>query len=130
MVQISQAPTQNAGKTGRPFSKNPHEPDESGKKLIEWYSISKEVFFDPNAFYITGIGHCYPGKRATGGDANLPWRCAQKWLKEELSYLNPKIFIIVGRHSAEFFFPRKDFSQLVFQDQELYDRPALVLPHP
>lgn len=87
VVQISQAPSRNADNSSRPFSKSMHESDASGKKLIEWYGIPRETFYDPKVFYITGIGHCYPGKDR-GGDAKPPMACAERWLARELSYLD------------------------------------------
>ena len=129
IVQISQAPSQNASRSGRPFSKNLHESDESGKKLIEWYSIPRETFYDPKVFYITGMAHCYPGKDRSG-DAEPPQICARKWLRKELSYLNPRLYVIVGRHSASFFFPGRSFTELVFRNLGINHKQAFVLPHP
>jgi len=56
--------------------------------------------------------------------------CYEKWLKRELSYLGPKLYIVVGRHAAGYLFPRRDFTQLVFQYLELNRKRAFVLPHP
>jgi uracil-DNA glycosylase family 4 len=129
VVQISQAPSQSASESGRPFSKSLYESDASGKKLIEWYAIPRETFYNPEIFYITGMGHCYPGKDQ-GGDARPPLVCADRWLKKELSYLNPNLYIIVGRHAASYLYSEKNFTELVFQSLELNHKPTFVLPHP
>jgi len=71
IVHISQAPSQSIYKCGRPFSKNLSEPNASGMKLIEWYGLHQEVFYDQKVFYITGMSHCYPGKKH-GGDTDPP----------------------------------------------------------
>jgi len=129
VVQISQAPSKSANECGIPFSRNRFQSDASGRKLIEWYGIPREVFYNPNVFYITGMGHCYPG-REKGGDAQPPQVCAEKWLKQELLFLNPKLHIIIGWRSAHFFFPDWKFTELVFQNLMLKNKPTFVLPHP
>jgi len=129
IVQISQAPSFNAGKCGRAFSQDENIPDASGKKLLEWYTLSKKEFYNPDNFYITAAAHCFPGK-SRSGDAKPPMACAEKWLWEELSFLNPKIFIVVGRLAAGFLFPDRDFKELIYADNVLLNKPAFVLPHP
>lgn len=129
IVQISQAPSKSASKCGRPFSKDKNIPDGSGKRLIKWYQIPSEIFYDPKIFYITGLGHCYPG-RATGGDKAPPYECARRWLNSELSYLDPDMFIVIGKRSASFLFPEKEYYELIFNDQKLFNKLAVVLPHP
>lgn len=123
IVQISQAPSKTANEIGKPFTTG------SGIKLREWYQISDDIFYNKNNFYITGISHCYPGK-SKGVDRKPPIECAKKWLEEELSLLNNEIYIIVGREAAKFLFPKKDFKELIFNDQLLNNKIALVLPHP
>ena len=78
IMQVSQAPSVHVHNTGRSFN------DISGRRLRgEWYKISDETFYDPNVFYITSVGHCYPGKSKNKGDNPPPKICAQKWLKRE-----------------------------------------------
>lgn len=129
IVQISQAPSKSASECGIPFSRNRSQSDASGRKLIEWYGIPREVFYNPKFFYITGMGYCYPGK-TSGGDAPPPRVCAERWLEHELSFLNPMLYIIIGRRSARFFFPGRKLTKLVFQNLVLNNKPAFVLPHP
>lgn len=129
IVQISQAPSFHASSYGKPFSTSDNEPDASGKQLLKWYDVPREVFYNPDYFYITAIAHCFPGKNK-GGDAAPPIKCAELWLWKELSYLNPKLFLIVGRHASNFIYPGKDFTKLVFTNQNLLNKPAFVLPHP
>jgi uracil-DNA glycosylase family 4 len=125
IMQISQSPSQNVHKTGKSFD------DASGRKLrSEWYMIPDKDFYNDNNFYISGIGHCYPGKDKNGGDRAPPKRCADKWLKLEIELVNNKMFVLVGRHSAEYFFPKKSFKELVFTDQKINGKPTIVLPHP
>jgi len=125
ILQISQAPSQNASNTNKCFN------DASGKKLKgEWYQIPDEVFYNDNNFYISAIGHCYPGKNSNGGDKKPPKYCADKWLRQEIKFVNSKIIILIGRCSANYFFPNDTFSDLIFKNQKIDDKLTIVLPHP
>ncbi|TDA37148.1 MAG: uracil-DNA glycosylase [Candidatus Methanomethylicota archaeon] len=129
IVVIGQAPSMSAGLCGRPFSKDLETPDASGRRLIEWLGVQERTFFDPDIFYITGVAHCYPGK-GKGGDLPPPRVCAEMWLGEELSYLSPRLFVILGRYAASWAFPKRKFEDLVFEELEFRGRTAIVLPHP
>ena len=125
IMQVSQAPSIHVHNTGRSFN------DISGKRLRkEWYHISDETFYDPNVFYITSVGHCYPGKSKHKGDNPPPKICAQRWLKREMEVVNNEIFILVGKAAADFFFPKNSFTELVFSDQEINGKKAYAIPHP
>ncbi len=125
IMQISQAPSKAVHLSGKPFD------DISGKKLInDWYDISREVFYDPDNFYMTEISHCYPGKSSKGGD-NKPDRfCADLWLHKEIEAVKNEIFLLVGRYAATYFFPGEKFSELVFSDRKINGKTAFILPHP
>lgn len=125
IIQISQAPSLTVHKTLRPFS------DASGKKLREeWYQISDETFYNKDNFYITSVAHCYPGKSPNGGDRVPPKICAKQWLRKEIELVDGQLFILIGRYAADFFFPKKDFTSLIFNDNIIDGKPAYVLPHP
>jgi uracil-DNA glycosylase family 4 len=125
ILQISQAPSQNVHNTNKCFN------DASGKKLRnEWYKISEEDFYNDNNFYISGVGHCYPGKNSNGGDNKPPKHCADKWLHQEIKLVNSKLIILVGRCAAEYFFPGRIFSDLIFRNQEINGKLTIVVPHP
>lgn len=125
VFQVSQAPSQKVHETGKPFN------DTSGKRLIEeWYQVSKEVFYNSSYFYITALSHCYPGKTSSGNDKLPPKYCTNKWLLKELKAVNNKIYIIIGAKSANYFFPGEQFNRLVFNDQQINNKPAFVIPHP
>ena len=125
IVHISQAPSQSAIKNQRSFS------DKSGERLkYRWYQISDKQFYNPDNFYITSIAHCFPGKDKKGADKKAPLICALTWLKKEISYLKPKLFIIVGKQAAEFLFPKKDYCNLIARNQKLNGINCVVLPHP
>lgn len=125
IVHISQAPSLNVYKTQRPFN------DKSGEKLRkEWYQVTDEEFYNSSLFYITAIAHCYPGKNKSGGDKKPPKVCAEKWLKRELKLLKPKLFLVLGNYAANFFFPKRKLSELVFENLKVDGVPCFVLPHP
>ncbi|EAH4443674.1 MULTISPECIES: uracil-DNA glycosylase family protein [Listeria] len=125
IMQISQAPSQNVHKTLTPFD------DASGRKLRnEWYQISDEEFYNPDNFYITSIAHCYPGKSANGGDRLPPKICATTWLTKEIEVVDNEIYIILGAKAASFFFPKEDYTSLIFSNKEINNKPVFVLPHP
>jgi uracil-DNA glycosylase family 4 len=125
IVQISQAPSKTVHETRKPFT------DQSGRKLkYEWYQITDEVFYNEDNFYITSLAHCYPGKDKKGNDLPPPKICYEKWVKEELKYINNEIYIIIGAKAAKVFFPKEDFNSLIFKDNYLNGKLAIVLPHP
>ena len=125
IVQISQAPSATVHKTLKPFT------DQSGKKLkYEWYMIDDDTFYNPNNFYIAALAHCYPGKDKNGNDKKPPKVCYEKWIKEELEYIDNKLYIIIGAQAAKRFFPKENFNDLVFKDNYIDGKLTLVLPHP
>ena len=125
IVQISQAPSATVYKTLKPFT------DQSGEKLkYEWYKISDEVFYNPDNFYIAALAHCYPGKDKNGNDKMPPKICYETWIKKELEYINNTLYIIIGSKSAKVFFPKEKFNDLIFKDNYINGKIAIVLPHP
>ncbi|HSX02083.1 MAG TPA: uracil-DNA glycosylase family protein [Candidatus Saccharimonadia bacterium] len=103
----------------------------SGKTLRErWLQLSEAEFYDPENIYLTAIGMYFPGKDARGNDCKPDSALAEVWLRQELTYLRPQLYLVVGRMAADFFFPRRDFAELVGANQTINDVPALVLPHP
>jgi len=125
IVQISQAPSVTVHKAEKPFC------DMSGKKLkYEWYQITDEEFYNTANFYITALAHCYPGKDKNGNDKMPPSICYDKWIKEELKYINNKIYILIGAKAAKKFFPNEKLDDLVFKDNYINGKLTFVLPHP
>lgn len=125
IVQISQAPSANVHITKKPFT------DQSGNKLkYEWYQISDNDFYNESNFYITALSHCYPGKTKNGGDKLPPKICYEKWIKKELELINNDLYVIIGAKAAHIFFPNEEYNDLIFKDNTLYGKKAIVLPHP
>ena len=125
IFQISQAPSRNVSITKKPFD------DFSGKRLkYSWYQITDEVVYNPDNFYITSLGHCYPGKTVSGNDKRPPAICAEKWLERELAVVKNEIYIIIGKSAAKYLFPDADYNELIFKDSMYKGKLCMVLPHP
>lgn len=125
IVQISQAPSKTVDFTLKPFT------DKSGEKLkYEWYKIDDDVFYNPDNFYITSLAHCYPGKDSNGNDRMPPKICYDTWVKNEIKYVKNKLYIIVGAKAAKVCFPNENFNDLVFKNNYINEKLAIVLPHP
>ncbi|MCI8498861.1 MAG: uracil-DNA glycosylase [Bacilli bacterium] len=125
IVQISQAPSKEVHKTGKPFT------DMSGKTLkYIWYEITDEEFYNTDNFYIGAVGHCYPGKDKNGNDRQPPKCCFDMWVDKELKILDNEIYIVIGAKAAKFFFPTENFEDLVFKNSIWNNKLTLVLPHP
>ena len=125
IVQISQAPSKMVDTILKPFT------DQSGKKLkYEWYQITDEEFYNLDNFFITALAHCYPGKDKNGCDKAPPKICYEKWIKKELEYIDNILYIIIGAKAAKIFFPDEDYNDLIFKNNILFNKPAIVLPHP
>lgn len=124
VMQISQAPSRRVHESGLPFS------DQSGKTLRAWYRISDDDFYHPDHFYITSIGHCYPGRQSHGDKAPVS-ACAKRFLQRELALIEPQIYIIIGQYAARWIFgDDQALDDLVFHNQVLNGKCAYVLPHP
>lgn len=127
IMQISQAPSKKVHEIGRPFS------DLSGKKLRQsWYQISDEQFYNGDNFYITTVGHCFPGKSGRNNyDKKPPKCCYEMWTKKEIELKkNTQLYLIVGGEAAARLFPKRKLTDLVFEDLEINGVKAYVLPHP
>ncbi len=124
IVQISQAPSSTVHEVLKPFS------DASGKILRDWLEVTDEEFYDTKNFFIGAMAHCYPGKSKNGNDKNPPKCCFDRWLKKEIEMVHNKIYVIVGAKAAKAFFGDSPFEELVFNNQELFGKLAIILPHP
>lgn len=124
ILQISQAPGRKVHECGKPFS------DASGNTLRAWYGIDEDTFYNKDFFYITSVGHCYPGKAKTG-DKKPPKCCWELWTKNEVKQKSgTRLIILIGKEAASKFFPDKKMDELVFGNLEIDGIETIVLPHP
>lgn len=125
IVQISQAPSKVVNESKKPFM------DMSGKTLRqEWYQITDEEFYNQDNFYICAMAHCYPGKNKNGGDRQPPKCCFDKWIQEEIKYVKNELYVIIGSKAAGAFFSNENYEELIFKNNQLNGKLAIVLPHP
>jgi uracil-DNA glycosylase family 4 len=127
IVLIGQAPSRKVHETGIPFN------DASGKRLRRWLGVDEDAFWNQDTFYITAVGHCYPGSagRKGGGDSPPPRICSELWLGNELEILKPELYLMIGSHAARYCFGKnKKLTELVFEELQYKGKPAFVLPHP
>jgi uracil-DNA glycosylase len=90
----------------RPFD------DATGRTLRRWLGVEEATFYDPDLFYLTALGKCFPGKASGGGD--LPPRRAcyagdghggGDWLRQELALLRPHLILTLGARAFRYFEP-------------------------
>ena len=69
-----------------------------------------------------------PEKDKNGNDRQPPKCCFEKWVEKELKILDNEIYIIIGAKSAKVFFPKESFNELIFKDNYINGKLAIVLP--
>ncbi len=90
----------------RPFD------DASGRTLRRWLDVDEATFYNPDLFYLTALGKCFPGKAAGGGDLPPRRECyagdgrgSGDWLRRELELLRPRLLITIGARAFGYFEP-------------------------
>src|SRR6185312_6041410 len=73
LLIVSQAPGTRVHETGLSFD------DRSGDRLRDWLGIGRDVFYDEDRVAVMGMGFCYPGRDAKGGDLPPRRECAPLW---------------------------------------------------
>ena len=76
------------------------------------------------------MAHCYPGKNANGGDNKPPKICSETWLSQEMKQVYNEVYVIIGGYVASNFFKGKKMKELVFENQIINHKTAIVMPHP
>ena len=94
LLIIGQAPGTKVHATGISFN------DPSGDRLRGWLQLDRDAFYDVSRVAIVGMGLCYPGRLANGGDAPPVPRCAPTW-HPRLLPLMPRIrlTLLVGSYA-------------------------------
>lgn len=90
----------------RPFD------DNTGRRLRRWLGVDEATFYNPELFYLTALGKCYPGKASGGGDLPPRRACYQgdghgggDWLRQELALLRPRLLLTIGARAFRYFVP-------------------------
>jgi uracil-DNA glycosylase len=127
LLIISQAPGTKVHETGLSFN------DRSGDRLRDWLGIDRETFYDERRIAIMGMGFCYPGRYAKGGDLPPRPECAPLWHEKMLAVL-PKIelTLLVGSYAIDYYIGAKAKQRMsdtvaAWRD---YGPRYLPLPHP
>ncbi len=129
-MTIGQAPGPTEVIAQRPFNAG------SGKRLFEWLG---QAGFTETEFrarmYMTALTKCFPGKSAGGHGDRVPSREEQElcrpWLEQEITLVNPKLIIPIGRLAIGLFFDTKlPLEKIIGTQIERDGRVIIPLPHP
>ena len=93
---VAQAPGIRVHETGISFN------DPSGDRLREWMGIGRDAFYDESRVAIIGMGFCFPGYDANGGDRPPRKECAGAW-QDKLFATMPKfkLTLLVGSYAFD-----------------------------
>ncbi len=124
---VAQAPGIRVHETGISFN------DPSGDRLRDWMGIGRDVFYDESKIAIIGMGFCFPGYDAHGGDLPPRKGCAVAW-QDKLFAALPKfdLTLLIGTYAFDWHLKgraKANVSQTVKAWQE-YSPAIIPLPHP
>jgi uracil-DNA glycosylase len=98
LMIISQAPGTKVHETGLSFN------DRSGDRLRDWLGLDRETFYDERRIAIMGVGFCYPGRDAKGGDLPPRPECAPLWHQRVLAaFPNLETILLVGSYAIDYY---------------------------
>jgi len=124
---VAQAPGLRVRETGISFN------DPSGDRLREWMGVSRETFYDESRVAIIGMGFCFPGYDANGGDLPPRKECAEAWQDKLFATLpNFKLTLLVGTYAFKWHLKgraKANVTETVRAWREYAPR-HIPLPHP
>jgi uracil-DNA glycosylase len=128
IVLIGQAPGPVTDRKGYHFA------GPAGSFLSAWLD---RAGFPPNYFrehvYLTSLTRCFPGKSPSGNGDRPPSRVeialCRPFLDRELSAINPRLVLLVGKMAIDAFLGKQPLSATVGQVYLEQDRHLLPLPH-
>lgn len=100
LLIVSQAPGARVHQTGLSFD------DDSGDRLRSWLGLECDAFYDEGQVAVTGVGLCYPGRLAKGGDRPPRPECAPLWhwrLRAQLKSV--ELTVLAGAHAIRLYRP-------------------------
>jgi uracil-DNA glycosylase len=124
---VAQAPGVRVHETGISFN------DPSGDRLRDWMGVSREQFYDESKIAIIGMGFCFPGYDAHGGDLPPRKECAVAW-QDKLFAAMPRfdLTLLIGSYSFDWHLKgraKANVSETVKAWRD-YTPSILPLPHP
>ena len=127
LLIISQAPGTKVHETGLSFN------DRSGDRLRQWLGIDRDTFYDEARVAILGMGFCYPGRDAKGGDLPPRPECAPLWherIQAELKSV--ELTLLVGSYAIDYYIGRRAKRSMAATIAAWRDHLPrfLPLPHP
>jgi uracil-DNA glycosylase len=127
LLIVSQAPGTRVHETGLSFN------DRSGDRLRLWLGIDRDTFYDERRVAVMGMGFCYPGRDARGGDLPPRPECAPLWhpvLRPHFREIG--LTLLVGSHAIRYYLPqsRRQSMTAVLARWRDYLPGNFVLPHP
>jgi uracil-DNA glycosylase len=124
---VAQAPGIRVHETGLSFN------DPSGDRLREWMGVGRDVFYDENLVSVIGMGFCFPGYDANGGDLPPRKECARAWQDRLFAALPSfKLTLLVGSYAIDWHLrdrAKANVTETVKAWREYTPR-YLPLPHP
>jgi len=124
---VAQAPGIRVHETGISFN------DPSGDRLRNWMGIGRDVFYDETKVAVIGMGFCFPGYDAHGGDLPPRRECAEEWQDKLFAALPPfDLTLLIGIYAFDWHLKgraKKSVSETVKAWRD-YGPAIIPLPHP
>ncbi|HEX5320819.1 MAG TPA: uracil-DNA glycosylase family protein [Stellaceae bacterium] len=124
LLIVSQAPGTRVHETGLSFD------DRSGDRLRDWLGIGRDVFYDEDRVAVMGMGFCYPGRDAKGGDLPPRRECAPLWHPRlRPHFAAAELTLLVGSYAIDRYLGRQPMGAAIARWREFLPD-YFVLPHP
>jgi uracil-DNA glycosylase len=128
----SQAPGARVHASGRPYT------DASGVRLRTWLGIGDDIFYDAEKISVVGMGFCFPGNDAQGGDLPPRRECREIWHERLFAQLpNIRLIILIGQYAQKYHLDndaKGGVAATVERWREIYEEQKhprrIPLPHP
>jgi len=125
LLIISQAPGTRVHETGLSFD------DRSGDRLRDWLGLDRDAFYDTSRVAIMGMGFCYPGIDAKGGDLPPRPECAPLWHPRLLPLLpNIDLTLLVGSYALIRYLGQRGAMTEIVAGWRRHLPDRFPLPHP
>jgi uracil-DNA glycosylase len=122
---IAQAPGLRVHETGVSFN------DPSGDRLREWLNMDRDTFYDESRVAIVGMGFCFPGYDANGGDKPPRKECAPTWHEKLFAARRPfALTLLVGTYALTGYLGKRAKGNVTETVRAWRDYAPLYIPLP